>query len=283
MTDVSILGLGPIGAALARAVRNHRITVWNRTSQRAEELRTHAAIAPTAAAAVAASPVVITCVTDYSATYSVLAEADLAGKVWVQLATGTPHDAREAAAWAAARGADYLDGAIIAVPSQLGRPESTIFVSGSESAFAKTGPVLREMAGTVPFVGASPGAAAALDFAFLSHLFGGLAGFYHGARICEVEGLSVATFGQLLFDSAAAIGAIVKHDADRIHASDFASPQSSLAICAAALDMITRHARASRLDDSVPAFLAQLFDRGRTAGLSDQSAAVLVKLLRGVP
>jgi 3-hydroxyisobutyrate dehydrogenase-like beta-hydroxyacid dehydrogenase len=51
----------------------------------------------------------------------------LASRMLVELSTGTPQDARDAEAWARERGADYLDGAIIATPSQIGRPDTPIF------------------------------------------------------------------------------------------------------------------------------------------------------------
>ena len=283
MSEVSILGLGPMGLALAQALlrAGRSVTVWNRTAARAEPLRAAgAAIAASAPAAVKAAAVVIVCVADYAATYAALDGAELGGKVLVQLSTGTPQEARDGEAWAVDRGADYLDGAILAVPSQIGSPESTIFVSGSGTAFATSETLLKAVAGTVAFVGAKVGAASAFDLAFLSHLFGGLIGFYHGARICESEGLRVADFGAMIADVAPAIGAMVKHDADRIQAEHYADSQSSLETCARGLDILVRQAREARLDPEVPAFGAEFFARGRRAGLGEQSPAALVKVLR---
>src|SRR5687768_661543 len=109
--EAALIGLGAMGAALAHALlaKGRRITVWNRTAARAEPLqRAGAALAPDVAAAVAAAPVVIVCVTDYASTRALLEPVDLRGRVLVQLSTGTPQEARETAAWAAARGAQYL-------------------------------------------------------------------------------------------------------------------------------------------------------------------------------
>lgn len=286
MSEVSVLGLGPMGLALAQAMLGGRrdITVWNRTASKAEALSTSGGgafeVAASAPAAVAAAPVVIACVTDYSATFASLEGADLDGKVLVQLATGTPREAREAAGWASRRGAHYLDGAILAVPSQMGQPESTILVSGSATALEKSEAMLRDTAGTVAFVGENVGAASALDLAFLSHLFGGLIGFYHGARICESEGLPVGDLGKMLAGAAPAIGGMVGHDAERIQAEHYAQPQSSLETCARGIDLLVRHAREARLDGDVPVATAALFERGRRAGLGDESPAALIKVLR---
>lgn len=65
MSDVSIIGLGAMGSALARALLRggQDVTVWNRTSAKAEPLvRDAATAAPDLVAAVAGSPVVVVAV-----------------------------------------------------------------------------------------------------------------------------------------------------------------------------------------------------------------------------
>jgi 3-hydroxyisobutyrate dehydrogenase-like beta-hydroxyacid dehydrogenase len=284
MTDVSILGLGPMGHALAatllRAQRS--VTVWNRTAARAAALAGAGAhVAPSPAAAVSASPVVIVCITDYPASFAALESTALAGKVVIQLTTGTPGDARAGAAWATARGADYLDGAILAVPSQIGQPESTILVSGAATALRAGEPLLQQLVGTASYLGAAVGAAAALDLAILSYLFVGLVGFYHGARILESEGLEVGVLGALVAGTTPAISGMVQHDAERIVAGNYGDPQSSLEICARTFDLLVRHAREAGLDGQIPALGAAVFERGRAAGFGAESPAALVKVLRG--
>ncbi|WP_434048379.1 MULTISPECIES: NAD(P)-dependent oxidoreductase [Sorangium] len=287
MRDVSIIGLGPMGIALARALlqRGARVTVWNRTREKAEPLAAEgAATAATVAEAVQASPVAVVCVADYPATHRLLepreVAAALAGKVLVQLSTGTPQDARSGEAWAKERGVDYLDGAILAVPSQMGKPESTILVSGSATAYRKSKPLLEKMAGAVPYLGQNVGAASAVDLAFLSHLFMGLLGFYHGARICEDEGLRVADLGSMLADVAPAIGAMIKQDGNAIQGGAYYGSESSLDICARGVEIIARQAREARIDGAIPAFAAGLFEKGVAAGLGDEAPAALIKLLR---
>ncbi|WP_284646287.1 NAD(P)-binding domain-containing protein [Paenibacillus silviterrae] len=40
MSDISFIGVGPMGATLARVLlqNGHRVTVWNRTKEKAEPL-----------------------------------------------------------------------------------------------------------------------------------------------------------------------------------------------------------------------------------------------------
>jgi 3-hydroxyisobutyrate dehydrogenase-like beta-hydroxyacid dehydrogenase len=177
-SEATVIGLGAMGAALARALLRdgHRVTVWNRTSAMAEPLvKDGAVLAPSAASAVGASPIVLVCVADYQVTRSILGTEGvapaLAGRVLVQLSTGTPQDARDAEAWARERGADYLDGAIMAMPSQIGRPDTPIVASGAETAFRQSEPILKTLAGNLIYMGEPVGSASAWDLATLSCLF----------------------------------------------------------------------------------------------------------------
>ena len=202
MVEASVIGLGAMGSALARALLRdgRRVTVWNRTSAKADPLvRDGAVLAPSVAFAVAASPIVIVCVADYKVTHSIMETKELAptlaGRVLVQLSTGTPQEARDSEVWAWERGADYLDGAIQATPSQVGRPDTTIFASGADAAFRRSEPLLKSLAGNVTYLGEPVGSASALDLATLCYVFGAALGFFHGALICESEGLRVDAFG----------------------------------------------------------------------------------------
>ncbi len=116
-----MLGLGILGRALAGALlkAGHQITVWNRTATKAEGLLAQAALlAGTANGAVNASPVTISCVSDYQSlqqTFAPVAD-ELDSRLLVNLTSGDSAQARHMARWAEQRGADYLDGAIMAVP-----------------------------------------------------------------------------------------------------------------------------------------------------------------------
>jgi len=73
---VSVIGLGVMGAALARTLLSsgYHVTVWNRTNAKAEPLVRGggAVLAPSVASAVSASPIVLVCVEDYKVTRSLL-------------------------------------------------------------------------------------------------------------------------------------------------------------------------------------------------------------------
>jgi 3-hydroxyisobutyrate dehydrogenase-like beta-hydroxyacid dehydrogenase len=285
MSEVTVIGLGPMGHALARAlvVSGQRVTVWNRTAARADELvRDGAVLASSAAAAIAASPVTIVCVHDYAVAQQMLdgAAEVLAGRVLIQLSTGTPQDARDSERWAHAQGADYLDGAILATPTQVGRPDTPLFLSGSENALARAEAALNAIAGTRMYLGDAVGRAPAWDLATLSCLFGALLGFVHGARICETEGLAVGDLGVMIAGIAPVLGEMIKDTADDIQAERYENPDSSIKTCAMGSGLFARQAREAGIDDAFPAFAVGLFDRALAAGYAQERLAAIVKVLR---
>lgn len=188
LTPLTLLGLGAMGTALAGAwlSAGHPLTVWNRTAARAEPLAAKgAALAATPAAAVAANRLVVVCLLDDESVGEALAGADLTGKDIVNLVTGTPGTARARAAWAAARGARYLDGGIMAVPPMIGVPQAGpyVFYSGSRELFEEHREALAVPAGT-RYVGEDAGFAALYDVALLSAMYGMFAGSRTPSRWC---------------------------------------------------------------------------------------------------
>jgi len=287
--EASVIGLGAMGSALARALlqNNYPVTVWNRTTAKAELLvKEGAVLATTVADAAAASPVVVICVADYKTAHGLLstqeASAALRGKLLIQLSTGSPQEARDSEAWARGRGIEYLDGAIMAIPLQIGTPEATIFVSGSEPAFRESEPILKNFAGNLRYVGESVGSAAALDFAALSYGFGGLFGALHGALICESEGLQVGEFGAMLANLAPSFSGMAKHTCESIQTGTFAeNPQSTVTTCAGAFELFVRQAGEARINSEFPTFGLGLLKRAVAAGYGDEEFAALIKVLRG--
>ena len=104
-----------------------------------------------------ASPIVFICIDNYELTKTLLGSkevvANLKDRVLVQLSTGSPQEARDSEAWMREQGAEYLDGAIMAFPDQIGTPDATILVTGVESTFQKSESLLKNLAGEVSYVG----------------------------------------------------------------------------------------------------------------------------------
>lgn len=287
MSEVSVIGLGVMGSELGRVLlrNDYLVTVWNRTATKAEPLiKDGALLAPNAAVAVEASPVVLVCVDDYKVSHSILETEEVApflsGKVLVELSTGTPQDARDAEGWARERGVDYLDGAIMATPSQVGRPDTTILVSGARSVFEKSDAILKTLAGNLTYTGGPVGNASALDLALLSYWFGGVLGFLHGARTCESEGFPADSFGATVGALAPVVGEQNKKMGEDIRVEKYDNPESSIRICAAGMELIARHAREAGINSEFPDFACGIFKKAVAAGHGDEGVAAVIKVLR---
>ena len=90
MSDVTVIGLGNMGSALAHALldapQGRAVTVWNRSPEKTALLVDKGAVlAPSPSAAITASPVILICVTNYAAANQILDEvaANLPGKLLV--------------------------------------------------------------------------------------------------------------------------------------------------------------------------------------------------------
>lgn len=287
MSNVSVIGLGSMGAALARVLlqNGYRVTVWNRSSAKAEPLvKEGAVLAPSVASAISASIVSVICVSDYKTSYGILNTEEvkpaLVGRVLVQLSTGSPQQARDNEAWAQEHNAEYLDGAIAASPPQMGKPDATIFTSGSISAFQQSEPLLKCLAGNVPYLGEQISAASSTDLAFLSYLFGSYLGFFHAARILESDGLRVDDFGSMIAHISQVIGEVIKHESDVIQTETYDNPQSSVNICMTTVELLMEQAREAGINNEFPVFAQGLFKKAMDAGYGHEELGALIKVMR---
>ena len=282
-TDVTVLGLGEMGSALARAFvdAGHAVTVWNRTASRGSELVARGArLAPDAAAAVAASPVVVVCLSSYPAARAVLAGSDVAGRTVVQLGSGTPDDARDADEWLRGRGAGYLDGAVAAWPRQVGTPEGGILIAGPADLYARHADLLAAL-GTVSQVGEPIGSAAAFASSLLAYLAGRWIGFAHGTLICQAEGIDVTAYGAMIASLGGILAEDDRHMGEVVAHGRFTEPESTLRTAAADIADLERHADAAGIGRDFPAFAADVFRRGVDAGFGAEEHVAIVKVLAG--
>jgi 3-hydroxyisobutyrate dehydrogenase-like beta-hydroxyacid dehydrogenase len=186
---VTVLGLGAMGTALARALlaAGVRTTVWNRTPDRAEPLVAQgAARAEHAEEAVSAGDLVVVCVTDDDAADKVLESVAgaIEGKVVADLTSRTPGRARQAAASVAVRGAVYLDGTIQAGLDQIGTPEATLLLSGPADAYTAHRRALDAL-GTTHHVGGQAGQASLFDLALM--------GLWYDVELAYLQALALVS------------------------------------------------------------------------------------------
>lgn len=287
MSDVTVIGLGPMGTALAELLleADQRLTLWNRSADKARPLVERGAVlASSPDTAIAASPITLVCVYDYDAAQSILsvagAPAALRTRLIINLGTGGPDEAKRIEAHVRSHGGRYLDGAIQAAPSQMGRDDTPLFISGPESDFIESEALLRKLAGNLVYLGGQIDAAAHMDLATLSYVYGSYAGFLHGAHIAEATGIDVATYGDLVNAIAPSFGAFFQHQGHVVASGDFRVTESPLRISIPAVRRILRTSERLGLNTEIPALVDGWLQRASAAGMADEELAALIKVLR---
>lgn len=284
MTNISILGLGAMGQALAaRLLQRHRVVVWNRTPGKAATLIAQGAGERTSAAeAIAASDLTVMCVLDYAAANAVIDDAAsaLSGRALVNLTNGTPAQARATANRVVSLGAAYLDGGIMATPPMIGGEHALILYSGSRTTFDTHAGTLGEL-GAVNYLGTDPGLASLHDLALLSGMYGLFAGFFHASALVDSEGIRAGSFLKLLGPWMAAMMGELPGYADKIDSGKHGvNVVSNLGMQAASLDNILTATREQGVATDLLNPLSELFRQRTRAGFGHEDISGIFELIR---
>jgi 3-hydroxyisobutyrate dehydrogenase-like beta-hydroxyacid dehydrogenase len=282
-SPVSVLGLGAMGNALASALidAGHPTTVWNRTAGRDTSLVARGAYgAPTLSDAVTAAPVVIACLLDHASVHETLDPVtdELRGRALVNLTTTTPNQSRELAAWAATNGIDYLNGGIMAVPSMIGMPTSSILYSGSEAVFETYRPILDRW-GAAEYFGDDAGMASLYDLALLAGMYIMFAGFFHGAALVGSQGVTAGEFAAKAVPWLTAMASSLPEYAEVIDGGDYAVPGQQSLEFSDLNDLLQASADQGISTDAV-AMVQALIRRQIDAGYGDHGFARIYESIR---
>jgi 3-hydroxyisobutyrate dehydrogenase-like beta-hydroxyacid dehydrogenase len=282
MSDVTVIGLGNMGSAVARALvdSGHAVTVWNRSLEKAAPLvDTGAVLASSPLAAITASPLIMVCVTNYAAANHIFDEVvtDLPGKLLVQFTTGSPQEARASEAWMHEQGAEYLDCAITGSPGSIGTPGAHILVAGREAAFQKAEPTLRLLASNLDYKGELIGLASAWEMVYIMHYYGMFLSLFHSVQICQAEGIPLEEFITLLGKQGKNYE---KWLCENIQSGNYQETSAPLELWAGGIKQIAQHAHDSHIDAEFPQLAARLFGQAMDAGYGREEVSALFKVLQ---
>jgi len=156
MTRVAFLGLGAIGAPMARHLATDRfdLAVWNRTPEKALAFasRGRARVAATPAEAVEEAEVVITCLPTSREVAALLDGPDgllaglSSGALLVDCTSGDPGTSRRIAERLAERQIDFVDAPVSGGTSGAEKGTLTVMCGGSDAAVDRARPVLEAFA-----------------------------------------------------------------------------------------------------------------------------------------
>jgi len=282
MSDITAIGLGLMGSALARAIQRagHELTVWNRSPAKMQPFVDDGVTgAPDVASAITASPVILVCIDNYAVTNTILQSDEikplLAGRTVVQLSTGTPRQAQETSEWMKLHNVSYLDGAILAGPVEIGTEDTQLLLSGDEAAQQRAGHLLECIGGTVRYLGANVRAASALDLSWLCIRYGRFLALMQAASICKSENVGMDEFISLFPDSPN-----IQHYARVVHNESFHKYTASLTVWDAALQRIQQQGVDAGINTDIPDFVAGFFKKALDAGYGENNVMALVKVLQ---
>jgi 3-hydroxyisobutyrate dehydrogenase-like beta-hydroxyacid dehydrogenase len=285
MSDITVIGLGAMGSALAGTLvkAGRKVTVWNRSPEKTLPLVKQGAKAePDLGNAIAASPRTIICLLNYTTTNALFdvpdVSAKLNGRNVVQLGTSSPQESQDAQTQFNEWGAGYIDGTIMCWPGHIGTPTGRIAVAGSEQTYTDCETDMKILADDLRYMGTNVRAAATLELAFLSRLLGIIFGSLHGALACEAEGVPVSEFTAILPPGDRAIPLT-----ETIHNGTFdkiSSAGASVDIAAEAVAGLYDHAISVGINSELPSLMREWIKRAQSAGYGKQETAAVIKTLR---
>ncbi|RBM23491.1 6-phosphogluconate dehydrogenase [Prauserella sp. PE36] len=283
--SVTVLGLGEMGAALARAFLSggHPVTGWNRTRERADALAANGAVvAETVREAVTASQLVVVSVQGNTAAREVLEQAGdaLAGRAVLNLTDGTSAEARSVARWAAERGAEYLHGQLMTIAPGVGHPDATVFYGGSRGVHDRFRAALDLLGGKGVLVSDDAGVPTLYGMAVHGTMWGALNGFLHAAALLTGEGIELTRFLEAADPSMSALLSLLPSIASEVDRGEYALEFGGLRHHLPSVDDLVRESRAAGVDDDLPARTLALVRRAVADGHGDDSYARLVEYFR---
>jgi 3-hydroxyisobutyrate dehydrogenase-like beta-hydroxyacid dehydrogenase len=273
-----------MGQAMVHALlaKGHPVTVWNRTSSRADALVARGAVLATSAEdALTANELVVLSLTDYDAMYALLEPAShaLAGRVLVNLSSDTPERTRAGARWVSEHGGVHLTGGVNASPPGIGQPGSSTFYSGPRQVFEAHRSTLEVLTDT-DYRGEDPGLAALLYQMGMVMFWTSMLSYWQVIALADANGLTAADVLPHATETMTGMPAFLSFYAERIDAGEHSGDLDRLAMGMASVEHVLHTNADAGVDTTLPAAVAALFRRGMDAGHGADSASSLVELMK---
>ena len=283
--NISVIGLGAMGFALAETLlkADFNISVWNRTSSKAQKLENKGAnICSTPNEAFKNSQFIVASLSNYEAwnniIYSNQIDIDLSGKTIIQLTTGSIEEVTALNDWVKKYNGDLLEGIISCFPSQIGTEESLILLAGSDNSINNCKDIISILSPQYKNLGSNLIAPTVLSRAFLSGALGGLIGMMNGAVLCQKADISLDDFKEIYMDRSSIIEQESKRIIDAIATEDTENTEASVSAWGHGQEALL--AISKTLDSNIDFQLAlnKLFKKTIEAGLKDHDLSAMHKI-----
>ena len=207
-TRVAVLGMGTMGAAMARSLLRAQFeaTVWNRTAEKSKALgEAGARVASDPVDAVRDADVVLTMLFDEPAVLNVAAEflpAMPAGAIWMQSSTIGEEGMQAVGAAASMHGVVVVDAPVLGTKDPAEHAALTVLASGDPHAVAALRPVFDAIGSRTIVVGEQLGAASDLKLVCNTWIASLTAGTAQSLALARTFGLDPALFLDAIAGSA---------------------------------------------------------------------------------
>ncbi|MFY0692246.1 MAG: NAD(P)-dependent oxidoreductase [Paracoccaceae bacterium] len=288
MSDISVLGLGNMGAALAGALLDsgRSVTVWNRSADKAQPLVARGAhLAASLSEAVAASPATVACLKNHETTAALLqpCAGQLSGKAILDLSTGGAEEAEALVEMLTSAGAGWLIGMINAYPAGIGTPETSILCASPPQVWEAHGDAIRTLGGASAHVATTAAAIPALFASLFTARQGFMFGLIYGGAVCRKAGLPMEA---LVAQIPVTLGVAEKYAetfANTVPGRAYDAPGAPVSVYLAALEDVMATFEATGTPDEFPRLMRDITKRAVGAGLSEKELTALVDLLAERP
>ena len=280
--NISVIGLGSMGFALAETLlkADFNISVWNRTSSKAQKLENKGAnICSTPNEAFKNSQFIVASLSNYEAWNNIIdsnqIDMDLSGKTIIQLTTGSIEEVGALNDWVKKYNGDLLEGVISCFPSQIGTEESLILLAGSDNSINNCKDIIGILSPQYKNLGSNLIAPTVLSRAFLSGALGGLIGMMNGAVLCQKADISLDDFKEIYMDRSSIIEQESKRIIDAIATEDTENTEASVSAWGHGQEALL--AISKTLDSNIDFQLAlnKLFKKTIEAGLKDHDLSAM--------
>jgi 3-hydroxyisobutyrate dehydrogenase-like beta-hydroxyacid dehydrogenase len=209
VADVGFVGLGVMGGGVAKRLLDagHRLTVWNRTREKADWLlEAGARWADSPREVAEASELTFTMVTNTAAVQAVCHGDDgilaglALGKVYVDMSTASPANTRALAERVEELGAHMLDAPVSGSVITLEQGKLSVMVGGDADVFERARPILEAIGPKVFHLGPN-GAAVTMKIATNLSLAVQMLAFSEGVLLAEKSGIPRETAVEVLLAS----------------------------------------------------------------------------------
>ncbi|ANS32302.1 6-phosphogluconate dehydrogenase (plasmid) [Rhodococcus opacus] len=286
--DVSVLGLGQMGSAIAERVidAGHTVRVWNRSSGKAGSLVEKGAIELASPDEAWQSDVCITMLADSKAFLDVALaspgglaiESGAAGKTLIDMSTVSAESSRQVAESAISNGIKYLRAPVSGNPGVVRSGNLTIVVSGDRTDYAGAEGLLRDIGPNIFYAGKDE-AARIVKLALNLMIAGTAELLAECVALSEAHGVDRAALLEIV--SASAVGSpFVKYKAGPLVADDYTSTFSTR-LMRKDMDLILAAASSGGVPLPVTGVVQQLLQACISTGLGDLDfMALLIRLKR---